>query len=787
MKNNNEKKPELLAPAGDPESLEAATSQGCDAVYLGGKLFSARASAQNFTEDEIFSAIDFCHLRGIKVYAALNTIYKNRELPDVLETVWKLACRGADAFILQDIGAASAIKKCWPQLKLHASTQMTAQTLDDVLFLAESGFSRVVLSRELALSEVKAASRIIETEVFIHGSLCASYSGRCLISAALGCRSGNRGKCAQTCRMRFRLEEDGAEVSDGYLLSAKDMMTLDILPEIIDSGASSLKIEGRMRGAAYTACAVYAYRQALDGLAENPEALKNDLLQVFNRGGGFCQGYFKTHAGKEMISVKTSRNTGVKAGYVKSWNEKKKSCLVQALVDFSAGDGLAVMTQEEPVPGCRVNRPARAGEAFFAPVSGKIRNGDPVYKTFDKALNDKLLKLSKASPKKMALRGEFSADAGKRARLALYFEGICAEAFSEVLETAQSSPSSEDEIKKRLSKTGASPFDIAWSEFRVGEGLFFPVSSANSLRREAMEIASGLILESRRRDLKAFDISCAPKKSCGGKSLKLLSVYVQNSVQLKAAAQEGVDRISLPLGACGDLSGALSLCEKYGVSLFIALPDIGPCSENDIKRLEKTGIEGYTVRQWGQFKLLEESKKKKHADFTFPIYNRISLEFIEDFADTATLSPEMKIDEIEETADERSELIAYARLPLMTTRQCPVGNFIGQRSEGGKYCSLKDNFDHGYVIIDRKNISFPLERDCERCVCHVLNSTPQDWLSKARDASRLPAGRLGLHFHGEDCALIESAVGKWVAALRGGFSCAQEGAFTYGLLFRGVD
>ncbi len=291
------KKPELLSPAGSMESLKAAVNNGCDAVYLGGKAFSARQYAGNFSLQELEEACDYCHLRGVKVYVTVNTLYKEEELKGFLEFVSRLYEMGADALIMQDAGAARLVREHFPDFPLHASTQMTANSLADVEYWAGQGFRKVVLSRELSLEEIQeiTAHTDAEIETFIHGALCVCYSGQCIMSSILGGRSGNRGRCAQTCRLPYTLYRGYDNIAEGYLLSPKDIATVDILPQLIEAGIASLKIEGRMKNPEYVAGVTGIYRKYIDMAFDSPATYavdpqdKKALAQLFNRGG-FTEG-----------------------------------------------------------------------------------------------------------------------------------------------------------------------------------------------------------------------------------------------------------------------------------------------------------------------------------------------------------------------------------------------------------------------------------------------------------------------------------------------------------------
>ena len=293
------KKPELLAPSGNAKTLKAAVEAGADAVYLGAGKFSARAFAGNFVDSELVGAIEYARENNVNVHLAVNTLMTDRELKDALEIVSVAYEAGAAAFIVQDLGLASHIKQAFPNATLHASTQMTARTLDDVNMLGRLGFVRVVMARELSREQMReiAANTDVELEIFVHGALCSSYSGQCLISSFIGGRSANRGKCAQPCRLSYKSGK-----KNGVLLSLKDLCLIDYIGELADMGITSLKIEGRMKGEDYVRAVVGAYRQVLDG-GKLTDKQKAKMLGVFNRGG-YTDGYYTRKADMYMEELK---------------------------------------------------------------------------------------------------------------------------------------------------------------------------------------------------------------------------------------------------------------------------------------------------------------------------------------------------------------------------------------------------------------------------------------------------------------------------------------------------
>ena len=302
---NNNKNTELLAPAGRWEALCAAVQNGADAVYIGEQSFSARKNAQNFTWEEVERAVRYCHVRGVRVHLALNTLVSDKELKTYENAVIKAANAGVDALIIQDVGAASLAHCVCPEMELHASTQLTACNIYDVEALSKMGFSRVVLARELSMQEIRHIheNTDVELEAFVHGALCISFSGKCLMSSFIGGRSGNRGMCAQPCRQKYSFGQ-----KSGYFLSPRDLCLADNLKEMCDAGITSFKIEGRMKSAQYVAAVTGVYRKYLDSLAPLKKEDEEYLEKIFVRGDGFTKGYFSGYNTPEIMNYSISND-----------------------------------------------------------------------------------------------------------------------------------------------------------------------------------------------------------------------------------------------------------------------------------------------------------------------------------------------------------------------------------------------------------------------------------------------------------------------------------------------
>ena len=372
-------KPELLAPAGSMESIYAAVRCGADAVYVGGAKFSARANATNFTDDELANAVDYCHLHGVKVYRAMNTVVFAEEMKDFLAAAKCSAEMGVDGLIVQDIGAARLMREMLPDMKLNASTQMTIHTPEGARLAKEMGFSRVVAARELSLEQLKKMTDTgIEIEAFVHGALCMSVSGQCFMSAMIGSRSANRGMCAQACRLPF----SATGSKERYDLSLKDLCGIPYIDKLGKIGIASLKIEGRMKRAEYVAAAVTACRAALDGNEPDLETLR----AVFSRSG-FTDGYLTDKLGTEMFGYRRKEDVVSAEAVLPELREKYRKETKAATADFAAYikcgepsrlemtcDGITVVA-EGTVPEIAKNRPA--DRDYIARQLDKL--GDTIY------------------------------------------------------------------------------------------------------------------------------------------------------------------------------------------------------------------------------------------------------------------------------------------------------------------------------------------------------------------------------------------------------------------------
>ena len=748
----NKKKIELLAPVGSMESMVSAVNNGCDAIYLGGKDFNARQSAKNFTNEELKHIIDYCHVRGVKVNLTLNILYKEDEIQNVLDFVSTMYSYGIDALIIQDIGIFSLIKKHF-DIALHSSTQMTIHNIEGVKFLKELGFKRVVLSRELSLEEIKEITNNvnIEIEAFVHGAICVSYSGRCLMSSLIGERSGNRGRCAQPCRMEYKLIKDNKIYANNYLLSPRDTSTLPIIDELVNSGIHTFKVEGRMKNPEYVAQVISTYRKYIDKAEDNnfsnieEQDFKN-ITQIFNRGGGSITGYYKTWSSPSMISP-SPKSSGLKIGFVKSYNKKTKKCEIFLQEPTTAGDGIEIWTKTKPHCGTNISKTSMANETIVVTIDGAISKGDLVFRSFDKALDRKLKKSYEKPTRKLNVNAKVSAKIDNNIVLTLETNKACVSLSGAIVEKAKNASISKDELISRLSKTGDTPFSLNFTSVDIDDDIYMPISSINSIKREAISLLEEKIKKSYEKE--KISAIYNPKIEIATK--QYLTALVQNKSQFDACVNSShIKRIYIELSpkTLDELDYFIEKAHKNNIEIFVALLWIlrKPMRDDFYKMLnilEKSNIDGYLLRNYINL----NTTKKIVADYTFNIFNNASLSFLNTLFDKVTLSPELNFTELNALSSKNAEVFIYGKLPLMTTHQCPVGLFVSEKGNN-RFCKLRHKCD-GFYLKDRTNTLFPIKNDCYNCTTTILNKAPIFTLNK-KEINKLKTEAFRLSFVDED-------------------------------------
>ena len=502
-------KPELLAPAGSMAALIAAVQNGADAVYLGMGDFNARHSAGNFSAGQLADAVRYCHARGVRVHVTLNTMIREDELPALRRAIKSVAASGADAVLVQDFGVARAVRAVAPGLALHASTQMAAHNRAGVEFLARNGFARAVLAREMSIPEIQACAGLgIELEAFVHGALCVSCSGQCLFSGMVGGRSGNRGRCAQPCRMRYRMED-----ADGYLLSTKDLCALGALDDLREAGVDSFKIEGRLKRPEYVAAVTAAYRAAIDQPAAPRDALP--LQQMFNRGG-FTRGYLGGVDDSELMFSARPNHLGVKIGGAAQdgWirldaDVDPEDALVLRAIPLGepetaapgAADGKAAARRrgehrsrpaaQDPhgkAASSNADRPVRlsgfAGDSVRCPGA---RRGDRLIRLVSEAQMRAARESASGERRAISIRAELTLRVGWPAELGISDGTLAAQAVGPAIEAAHSREFDRERAEAQLRKTGGTPYRMTDVAIHADANAFFPISELNALRRNALD------------------------------------------------------------------------------------------------------------------------------------------------------------------------------------------------------------------------------------------------------------------------------------------------------------
>ena len=725
------KKIELLAPAGDEEALKAAIMAGANAVYMGGSRFGARAFAGNFEDDKLIDAVDYAHQMGVKIYITANTIIKDEEIGDFLNYIDFLYEIGVDAVILQDLGMIDIISKRIPDLELHASTQMTASTAQDVLFLKELGVSRVVLSRELSYDEISAikAETKVEVEAFVHGALCVSYSGKCLFSSMNGMRSGNRGMCAQPCREPYKATVENKPLLDKeYVFSTKDLNTLDILEDLIDAGIDSLKIEGRMKRSEYVFAVTSAYRQVIDNVIMKHEPSISsldmnygalELDKVFNRD--FTKGYIGQDKGSKIMNHKFQKYVGKPVAKVIEYDRKSKRLILELLDTLTKGDGLntgefvgRILKKDEIV------KSADKGEIVAIDSIKKFEPGFIVYKTFDKIfMDDVSSRMSRV--KKIPIKAFVEIRNNKYPTLILndYKGNTGKYKLEEYTTTALNKPTTRESIIDQIQKMGDTPFFVDSIEVSIDENIFIPIKTLNLLRREAVSLLIESQSNSNKRVIE-FKIEFNPTKiNHSKKSKKELkwSVLIHKQEQFEAAIKFNVDRVYVHGYKLYSL-----LSKKYpNKNIYYALPPV--IKQSDISIIDKMLKSNPNIKVLHSSLGYIESQIFENVVLDYPLnlLNSFSHNLMHKKSCETTITPEMifsiggSLDYIDDI--QMVEMPVYLYPKLMITEYCPHKNDDG-------VCKYKKCMLEHTQIISKQSDEYVLKKSIN-CKTILYPSKPK--------------------------------------------------------------
>ncbi len=691
------KKVEILAPAGSFESVVAAVRCKADAVYMGAKAFNARIKADNFEGDLLKEAVKLCHSHGMKVHVTMNTLISDGEISAALAVLKDVCDCGADAVILQDVGFATLVKKACPDLERHASTQISVQTVAGVKLLEEMGFDRVVLPREMNKSEVKRIkdNTDVEIEMFVHGAHCMSVSGQCYMSSMFGGRSGNRGLCAQPCRLPF-----AAEGGTGFDLSLKDLSLAERIDEISSIGVDSLKIEGRMKRPEYVAAAVTAIRQSRDG--EPNEDMLKKLRGVFSRSG-FTDGYFENNRGRDMFGTRQKED-------------------VTSATNVLLKDLARLYEKEQP----------RFAVDFHLTVLD-----------------------------------------GERVSLSASSEGKFTFAESDAVpEKALNKPLTKEGLAERIAKCGGTQFYADKIEIDLDEGLIVPASVINELRRKALEELENKIAGVKVYNFTELDASAMlgqlQNKNLSGENKPNFNVRVASINQIPDNL-ENVENLYIPIMTA---ENSVEKLKKLPVSVGIEVPrGIFGAEELVEKRLLMFKTHGFKIAYCSTLDAVAIAKKlgfEIHTGFALNIFNSFAADFFEGLGVKGiTLSPELTLAQLEKiSTGAKKSIIAYGRLPLMLTRNCPVKNGTDCEECKGRG-----------VLTDRMNKKFPVV--CSFGCSEVLNSQPIYMADRLHEIKNIDL--LTLYFTREKKEIAEAILD----AYRKGK--AVKGDYTRGLYYRGAE
>lgn len=761
-------KPELLSPVGDFECLKAAVQNGADSVYLGASSFNARARATNFDENSLKEAVEYAKLHNVKVNLTLNTLIKNEEFEDAVNLAVYAYNIGVDAIIVQDLGLSSYLLKNHPEIPLHASTQMTVHNLAGVQNLEKQGFSRVVLSRELSISEIKyiKENTACELEVFIHGALCISYSGGCLFSSMVGDRSGNRGLCAQPCRLPYELlDSKENKISSGFLLSPRDLCSLDYLPTLVRLGIDCFKIEGRMKTPTYVATVTRIYRKYIDFILEHLDLSdaeiinlihkelektneatglsdKEELLQSFNRGG-FSDGHFPDKENKNLVFKEKSNNEGIYLGKVFRFNNNKGHISFELQNSLSIGDKIKVgndlyTVSELMIENKNFKTLDKGKRVTIGRMKGDIKNNSPIYRMESKALNDSIAPTfsSEKEFKKLPLDAEIRIVEGKPVKLNVrgltgFYEGLEVSITSEFIpEKAINAPLTEEKITSMLSKTGSTQFEFRNIKTELGEGLFIPkVSTINDMRRTALSKLEGMVLEKYSHNLSPIlpELPDNIKTKTEPKLAILLNIINLNYNYLNL---ENIDSFYIPYRyfiseKYKELLKAIS--QKFNTYIYMPPVIKDNISKNNLEENIKNiilnfAIKGAVLSHISQIKIFKDFTLELIANYNFNIFNTYSANELKEKGFTRFIpSLELNKNELKSLLDKatiNTEAIVYGKTPLMTNNYC----YLGQSNKCYKDCDRKCMLNEKYELKDRLGFKFRILPDNTCTLTTIFNS-----------------------------------------------------------------
>ena len=790
-------RPEVLAPAGDFDCIKAAVENGADAVYFGLSKFNARARATNFTLDELPGTLEFLRLRGVKGYVAFNTLVFSDELPEAEKTLERIIAAGPDALILQDLGIARLVRDMSRDVPMHASTQTTTTSAEQMALLEELGFSRVILARELSVAEIRkiTSESRLPVEVFVHGALCIAYSGQCLTSEALGGRSANRGACAQACRLPYDLVVDGRPHPLGekqYLLSPQDLAAFELVPELAAAGVVSLKIEGRLKTPEYVAATTRAYRKAVDGLKttwSRDEVL--ELQQVFSRG--LSRGFLAGIDHQALVPALSPKKRGPFVGKVTAIEGQRVRVVLEA--PAKPGDGISFdygSPDDETggsvwyvwSDGRRVDRAEEGDdvELGFGELDwSRVHVGDRIWKSSDPALNRKLRATFDKAARRVPVDAVVSGRAGGPLVLELT-DGVrrVSARTAESLTPAQKRPLEAEYLKGQVGRLGETTFELRSLESRLEGALFVPVREINEVRREA-----AAKLEAARKGTPGYEVKAgalgrkreeerAKRDEEGGKGAVTreqgtLVVLCRSLEQLNAAIEAGAKHAHLDFDDIRKYREAVPVARERGVRVALAPPRVHkPGEDGLLKLVASCAPDAVLARSTAHFAFFG-GRLPMIGDFSLNVANDLTAGLLfSKGVERVTASYDLTLAQLEAmlewTDAARVEVVLHQHMAMFHMEHCVIAATLSSghtAADCGRPCDR-----HQLSLKDRVGMAHPLRADVG-CRNTIFNAVAQ---SASRHVARLKEKGVGwfrVELMNEDAAKTTKLVSAYRELLEG--------------------
>lgn len=716
---------ELLAPAGSFEALIAGVQNGADAIYLGGNDFNARASANNFDQDELKNAVEYAHLYGVKIYVTVNTLYYDHQFLSLFDYISYLYSIQVDALIIQDIGLFDQVRKYYPDFEIHMSTQASIHNLEGVQYFERLGASRVVLARENTIDEIRSICKHanIELEVFIHGALCMSYSGQCLMSSLINKRSGNQGKCGQPCRLKYQLEKDGKllDHKEQYLLSMKDLCTIDHIGELIDAGVTSFKIEGRMKRPEYVATIVKQYRNAIDHhlnntTFDNKNNALQDMKKVFYRG--FTNGYL-FHDPDNMSEILPGHR-GIMVGTVLFYDKKRKRVRIQLSDTLKQQDRISFYPMEltrtitKLYKNNKLVNKASKNDVIEIELNQEIKKNNPVYKTYDYDLIQQARNSYQTNQRKIPISISFIGHIHAKAKLILYDGNHRVEIESDsYVEQARDYILEPKRIETQLKKLGNTIYTCNDIEINFDQQATLSIQELNQMRRTACnqldELRKHHILH--KHPIKQFHVLT---KSTFHPQEKRIHVKVYSLKQLKVVIQYPIHTIYFPFDK--DLQDAYFLCKEKQIECIPYINFL--TSIKTIKQFMQHPLylqfDSILVSDYGALQLLQK-EKNCILDYHFNLTNSYSIQHFSTLK--KIVSFELSKKQINQFADQNNLIVPiYGKSIAMISKHCPISfHYFHTKKINCNQCK-KGSFS----LVNHKNEHFDIMMD-PSCNMHLLH------------------------------------------------------------------